>query len=531
MKAFVCRLGPRVTVRGQARGTVIDPLSPDSPDQSAYFDANIMTGRLPKEIHLEFGQPPKRRSVLLISPNDVVVLILGAIDFRGSANERGVIGLGRVQSVEYSGEGPSQRCKMVVDRVTDFDPIINPKVLERQEWFESSKLRAVRAFGFDGKVPAQNILKCFGDEWSPDQMSAQVRAILGTLQGSDPGLLIRLQSIDAELASLIPEINPDWVPPRPQSVNARAAATTLPPAASTNDLAERLYIPVESVDEMLWILEKKQSLILSGPPGVGKTHIARELAHFMFGANTDFVQFHPSYSYEYFVSGIRPSMNVATLNYELAAGPLLDILHQADADERDVPYGLIIDEINRANVSSVFGELLTAMEYRGLPVRLQYGSPYDDRGEFVVPENFYIIATMNRADRSAGNFDSALRRRFGVFDCYPTEEPFKSALRRFIDTHHNDKQWLVDWVSDINDLVPDPDFSIGASFFMNSDLSDDEVVRIMKFEIGPYLYGKFGKTAPFGSLLTLGPTAVREKYISALGSRPGNLTLNDATNT
>lgn len=233
----------------------------------------------------------------------------------------------------------------------------------------------------------------------------------------------------------------------------------------------------------------------------------------MFGTNVDFVQFHPSYSYEYFVSGYRPSIESETLKYDLSSGPLLDILHDAESAESDVRFGLIIDEINRSNVSAVFGELLTALEYRGIPVRLQYGSPYDERGEFIVPDNFYIVATMNRADRSAGNFDAALRRRFGFFDCYPTEEPFRSVLRKFIESKDHDQAWIANWINEINELIPDPDFSIGASFFMGSiELSDDEISRIFKFELTPYLHGKFGSSSAFEFLLNLSPDVARNRY-------------------
>lgn len=498
MKAFVCRVGPRVVAKQQPRGTLINPAAPDpTADHSEYFERVVAPGKLPAELVLEFGQPPTKTKSHTLEVGDVVLLLLGATDFRGSKNPRGIIGIGRIQNLEYSGKGPSERCQMSVDRVTNVSPLLSNERMTGLQWFRESKLKGVKAFGFQGKQPAQNILKCYDDSWTAGEREAQVRAILGLLSANSIEFREDLARADPELASMVPEIDPSWQSAEEQVVTGSQAAQWTP-AENVVDLAARLYLPVDTVQDMLWILEKKQSLILSGPPGVGKTYVARELGKYAFGENFDFVQFHPSYSYEYFVSGYRPVSDGSTLRYELSAGPLLDTVHRANEDFEsgiESKHGLVIDEINRANVSAVFGELMSAMEYRHVPVHLQYGSPYDDKGLFEVPENFYIIATMNRADRSVGNFDAALRRRFGVYECSLLSSPFRQVLRNFLAEEQPSSLWVADWIQAINEEVPDPDYAIGASYFFGLDSYEKEDLRrILDFEILPYLKGKFSHT-------------------------------------
>ena len=152
------------------------------------------------------------------------------------------------------------------------------------------------------------------------------------------------------------------------------------------------------VADLLW--ERKQ-IILYGPPGTGKTYLARELGRHLTDGAVKLVQFHPSYTYEDFFEGFRPEPGGSgTLTFALRAGPFRDFAEVA-ADNPTTAYILIIDEINRANLAKVFGELYFLLEYRDESISLQY-SP--DK-EFTLPQNLFIIGTMNTADRSIARIE------------------------------------------------------------------------------------------------------------------------------
>lgn len=228
-----------------------------------------------------------------------------------------------------------------------------------------------------------------------------------------------------------------------------------------------------------WItaVERKKQAILYGPPGTGKTYLARLLAQHLVGGGDGFVelvQFHPSYAYEDFIQGIRPSSGEGGLTYDLVPGRFLNFCTRAVA-RRDRCV-LIIDEINRANLSRVFGELMYLLEYRKENIPLAGGHT------FQIPENVRILGTMNTADRSIALVDHALRRRFVFIGVYPRYD----ILKRF--HRHNgfpiDK--LIKILRQLNQQIGDRHYEVGITFFMHDNLAA-HLPDIWIMEIEPYL--------------------------------------------
>lgn len=256
-------------------------------------------------------------------------------------------------------------------------------------------------------------------------------------------------------------------------------------------LAAELYLPDDAfLKEIKSLLVEKGQVIFQGPPGTGKTYVARALARHLAGSaeRVSLVQFHPSYAYEDFVQGFRPKQtDGGQVGFELRKGPLLEIAEKAERD-KDNRYYLIIDEINRGNLATVFGELYFLLEYRGDAERIRL--QYSDEGEkFALPENLFIIGTMNTADRSIAMVDLALRRRFYFVEFLPEEEPVKGVLLRWLEKNApNDMRWVAAVVDKANELLKDSDAAIGPSYFMRPEgLTEDKVARIWKHSVLPYI--------------------------------------------
>ncbi|MFV2124707.1 McrB family protein [Micromonospora sp. LOL_013] len=255
----------------------------------------------------------------------------------------------------------------------------------------------------------------------------------------------------------------------------------------TTALAERLFIDREWLAETVDLLREKKQIVLYGPPGTGKTYLAQELARFLTGEADNayrLVQFHPSYAYEDFFEGYRPrpADDGNGVGFSLEPGPFKQLVEDARADPAQ-PYILIIDEINRANLAKVFGELYFLLEYRDRNIALQY-SPGDD---FDLPPNVYLIGTMNTADRSIALVDAAMRRRFYFQSLFPGEPPLVDMLRRWLDDQQLPAD-RADLLDELNRRIGDRDAAVGPSYLMTSRAATaDGLARIWKTAILPLL--------------------------------------------
>ena len=265
------------------------------------------------------------------------------------------------------------------------------------------------------------------------------------------------------------------------------------PGPDIPSLAAKLHLTVAFLENIQTLLEDKLQVIFQGPPGTGKTYVAQKLADHLAGSKerVTLVQFHPSYAYEDFVQGFRPALVNGQPGFELRRGPLLRAADRARQDP-DAKHFLVIDEINRGNLAKVFGELYFLLEYRDKEMDLQYS---DQDKKFSLPENLYIIGTMNTADRSIALVDLALRRRFYFVEFHPDYDPVKSVLRSWLRDESPNMEWVADVVVQANEhLSKDRHAAIGPSYFMKDGLDEDAVERIWKHSVLPYieerLYGQ-----------------------------------------
>lgn len=258
------------------------------------------------------------------------------------------------------------------------------------------------------------------------------------------------------------------------------------------DFLREVFMSEASFNSLAALLERKRNIILQGAPGTGKTFAAGRLAYAVMGEKDDsrigFVQFHQNYSYEDFVKGYKPAGD----GFELKSGIFYRFVKKA-AEDRGRKYFFIIDEINRGNISKIFGELLMLIEktHRGESVTLAY-----DNEAFTVPENLYLIGMMNTADRSIAFLDYALRRRFSFFDMEPAFE--NSGFEEMITNIGSEKlRNLIRCVRDLNNDIADDSslgkgFRIGHSYFcgldgMDSIKAEEELKEILRFDIAPTL--------------------------------------------
>ena len=269
------------------------------------------------------------------------------------------------------------------------------------------------------------------------------------------------------------------------------------PPSDLQTLADELLFDVEHLHKIEQLLDDKRQVIFQGPPGTGKTFVARKLANCLSGSKerVRLVQFHPSYAYEDFVQGYRPAPVSGQPGFELRNGPLLEMAERAQA-EPDAKHFLVIDEINRGNLSKVFGELYFLLEYRAEEMRLLYTDE-----PFSLPDNLYIIGTMNTADRSIALVDLALRRRFHFVEFHPDKPPVKGLLRRWLNKNATDIAKVANVVDLANEKLGDRQVAIGPSYFMKPELDEERLHLIWEHNVLPYveehLYGEHDLLSKF----------------------------------
>ena len=260
------------------------------------------------------------------------------------------------------------------------------------------------------------------------------------------------------------------------------------PVYDEEKFLSEVYMDKQQYDTLTGLIRNKKNVILQGAPGVGKTFAAKRLAYSMMGVmdkeRVMMVQFHQSYSYEDFIMGFRPTET----GFTLKKGAFYDFCKAAEIDSEN-DYFFIIDEINRGNLSKIFGELFMLIESdkRGVELKLLYADE-----KFSVPENVYIIGMMNTADRSLALMDYALRRRFAFFDMKPgfDTDGFREYKEGLNSSKFNN---LITCVERLNEVIKNDDslgegFCIGHSYFCNlKDTSDQTLTGIVDYELVPLL--------------------------------------------
>jgi 5-methylcytosine-specific restriction protein B len=260
------------------------------------------------------------------------------------------------------------------------------------------------------------------------------------------------------------------------------------PIYTKENFLNEVYMSEKTYDLLANLLRNKKNIIMQGAPGVGKTFAAKRLAYSIMGIKDPnrvmMIQFHQSYSYEDFIMGFRP----ASTGFELKKGPFYNFCKKAELDlEND--YYFIIDEINRGNLSKIFGELFMLIENdkRGVALQLLYSDE-----KFSIPENIYIIGMMNTADRSLAMLDYALRRRFAFFEFSPA---FRTDVFRQYLQNKNNKKFnnLIAVIERLNIAIENDDslgrgFRIGHSYFCTDKPIDDMWLNgVITYEIIPLL--------------------------------------------
>jgi hypothetical protein len=256
-----------------------------------------------------------------------------------------------------------------------------------------------------------------------------------------------------------------------------------PEQSPSTELAERTNLTQQELEEIGFLLNEKRQMIFEGPPGAGKTYVAELFARHLTDNGLEgphderivVVQFHQSYGYEDFVQGIRPETNAkGQLEYRVQDGVFKRLCDVAKRNP-DKNFVVVIDEINRGNISRIFGELLFLLEYRDKQVSLPYSRPADP--EFSIPENVYLIGTMNTTDRSLAQIDYALRRRYYFYRMLPVVGGTAPVLGRWLEKQGigpEERERVLRLFVALNERVQlhlGEHYQVGHSYLMTPDIA------------------------------------------------------------
>ncbi len=274
---------------------------------------------------------------------------------------------------------------------------------------------------------------------------------------------------------------------QPKKITKTIEYKQLPKYTKTEFLKD-IFVDEREYNVLVSLLENKKNLILQGAPGVGKTYTAKRLAYSILGEQNDskisVIQFHQNYSYENFLRGYEPS----EAHYKLGKGVFYEFCEKAKENPEE-KYFFIIDEINRGNISKIFGELLSMIEAdkRGHYTKLMYGGE-----DFCVPKNVYIIGLMNTADRSIAIIDYALRRRFAFYDFKPAFET--ESFQKYQELKNSKKyNEIIKTIVEINQTIKKDSslgegFMIGHGCFCTDDkVTDEWLYCVIEHQIIPLL--------------------------------------------
>jgi uncharacterized protein (DUF2461 family) len=316
-------------------------------------------------------------------------------------------------------------------------------------------------------------------------------SIVRRVEPDDPRLgTLELNALVGEtLAALLPLARAAWGDGLGEEASEDAGAEDPGEVYSLDDFIAETHLPAEVAEEWLELLDnpKRRQALFYGPPGTGKTFVAERLGALLAGdhGEVEVVQFHPAFSYEDLIEGLRPVTEQGQIRYEVRPGLFTRFCERARGQRGT--YVFVIDEINRADLGSVLGELMLLLEYRGKAVQL----PYSQR-QFSVPRNIILLTTMNTADRSLALVDFALRRRFHAIAMPPNEDVLASYLEGRGEPDHP----TLDFFRTVQTAVADDDLAPGHSYWMAPDLTPEGLDRIWRYELKPYLAEHWHEQGP-----------------------------------